>query len=418
MNAPAQGAAAPSSADGDRGLRPSMPTAIRRPTGWKAVVLAVLLIAVPTVVAVGVGIYKVRTYLTQRDQDARLRREADAPEFSPRTFPEVPPPPVVATGTPAPTAPAVSSDSRAIPVLRQPAPAARDGTAPSVPAVTALPASAAAAAPSRLDSEISVVSPAETKSAPQDPSIRAIEDAASRAAQRVAAAAGPAAFPGAEPAGGDRAGSIGRELASTRIAAVRAVASGSRSLILPRSTAIPCALDTALDVTQPGLTSCTVTRNVYSADGRTLLVERGSRVDGEYTAGVRTGTSRIFVLWSRIVTPEGVRIDVESPAADELGRSGVPGEVDNRWGQRVGGAFLLSLVQDTVAAVAAKEAGQNTGAGVVYQNTQRTGETLVAKVLDSTISLPATYYKGQGDRVLIYVARDVDFGGVYALKPE
>jgi type IV secretion system protein VirB10 len=178
-------------------------------------------------------------------------------------------------------------------------------------------------------------------------------------------------------------------------------------------------LDTAIDVTLPGLTSCTVTRNVYSANGRVLLLERGSRVDGEHGAGVRTGTKRVFILWSRITTPNGVVIDVDSPAADSLGRSGIDGEVDNHWGERVGGAFMLSLVQDGVAALASKEAGtSNAGGAVVLQNTQSAGSTLAGKVLDSTINIPATFAKNQGDRVNVFVARDLDFGGVYGLRAD
>ena len=82
-----------------------------------------------------------------------------------------------------------------------------------------------------------------------------------------------------------------------------------------------------------GLVGCQVQRDVYSDNGRVLLIERGSHLDGEYRiASVRPGTVRIPVLWTRIRTPHGVTVDVESPGTGQLGESGIDGHVDNRWG--------------------------------------------------------------------------------------
>jgi type IV secretion system protein VirB10 len=92
-----------------------------------------------------------------------------------------------------------------------------------------------------------------------------------------------------------------------------------------------------------------VQRNVYGDDGRVLLIERGSHIDGEYRiASVKPGTVRIPVLWTRIRTPKGVTVDIDSPGTGQLGESGVDGYVDNRWGERIGAALLLSLIDDSV----------------------------------------------------------------------
>jgi type IV secretion system protein VirB10 len=80
-----------------------------------------------------------------------------------------------------------------------------------------------------------------------------------------------------------------------------------------------------------------------------LLVERGSHLDGEYrVASVRPGTVRIPVLWTRIRTPNGVTVDLDSPGTGPLGESGIDGYVDNRWVERIGAALLLSLIDDAV----------------------------------------------------------------------
>jgi len=143
-----------------------------------------------------------------------------------------------------------------------------------------------------------------------------------------------------------------------------------------------------------------------------VLLERGSEATGEYVAAMAQGQRRLFVLWTRIKSPEGVVINLNSPAADALGTSGMDGYVDNHWWERIGAAFMLSMVKDVVAYAAAPS-----GTGQVYQNSSQTSESMATKVLESTINIKPTLYKNQGDRGSIYVARDLDFGTVYALKP-
>ena len=200
----------------------------------------------------------------------------------------------------------------------------------------------------------------------------------------------------------------------------RAAASmlGNRSLTLPKGTAFTCALKTKVISATSGMVGCQVQRNVYSDDGRVLLIERGSHLDGEYrVASVRPGTVRIPVLWTRIRTPHGVTVDVDSPGTGPLGESGIDGYVDNRWGERIGAAMLLSLIDDSVKLVIANQASERQGDTVVLQSTTENTRKLAEKVLDSTINIPPLIYQNQGGLVGIYVARDVDFSSVYELKP-
>lgn len=80
---------------------------------------------------------------------------------------------------------------------------------------------------------------------------------------------------------------------------------------------------------------------------------------GEFGGRVRTGQTRIYVLWNRIKTPKGVVVNLDSPGSDALGRSGVDGEVDKHWGERIGNAFLLSLIQDAIGYAATRGNNQN-----------------------------------------------------------
>ena len=200
----------------------------------------------------------------------------------------------------------------------------------------------------------------------------------------------------------------------------RATASllGNRSQTLPKGTAFTCALKTKVISASSGLVGCQVQRNVFSDDGRVLLIERGSHMDGEYRiASVRPGTVRIPVLWTRIRTPLGVTVDIESPGTGQLGESGIDGHVDNRWGERIGAAVLLSLIDDSVKLVIQNQASDRQADTIVLPSTTANSSKLAEKVLDSTINIPPLIYQNQGGIVGIYVARDVDFSSVYELKP-
>jgi len=212
-------------------------------------------------------------------------------------------------------------------------------------------------------------------------------------------------------------GLFGGELQKSATPRVSAGLLGDRSLVLPKGTAFTCALKTKVISAASGFVSCQVQRNVFSDDGRVLLVERGSHMDGEYRiASVRPGTVRIPVLWTRIRTPLGVTVDIESPGTGPLGESGIDGYVDNRWPERIGAAMLLSLIDDSVKLAIESRGTDGSGNTILFPSTTSSTSKLAEKVLDSTINIPPLIYQNQGGIVGIYVARDVDFSSVYELK--
>jgi type IV secretion system protein VirB10 len=219
---------------------------------------------------------------------------------------------------------------------------------------------------------------------------------------------------GASPTGGGLFGGQLQGPATPRVAASKL---GNRSLTLPKGTAFTCALKTKVISATSGLVGCQVQRNVFSDDGRVLLIERGSHLDGEYRiASVRPGTVRIPVLWTRIRTPLGVTVDIDSPGTGQLGESGIDGYVDNRWGERIGAAMLLSIIDDAVSLVIQNQTQDSSADTIVLPSTTANSSKLAEKVLESTINIPPLIYQNQGGIVGIYVARDVDFSSVYELK--
>ena len=226
---------------------------------------------------------------------------------------------------------------------------------------------------------------------------------------------GLAAPPGPSASG---AGPIGGLLTPSDTPKVQAGLLGDRNLILPKGRTIDCALTVRVINEVAGMATCVLNSDVYSDNGRVVLLERGSEAVGEYAATMAQGQRRLFLLWTRVKTPTGVVINLNSPAADALGTSGLVGVVDNHWWDRLGAAFLLSLVQDGIGLATATQAGGGGGQSLgIYQHSATTGNRMAELILQSTINIKPTLYKNQGGRGTIFVARDLDFSTVYELHP-
>ena len=217
---------------------------------------------------------------------------------------------------------------------------------------------------------------------------------------------------------GPAAGTLEAELIPSKTPMVEAARLADLNMLLPRGRTIDCGLSMRIVSSLAGQTSCVVTSNVYSASGKVVLIERGSEAIGEYRSGAPIGQKRLFVLWTRIVTPAGVVINLDSPGADGLGATGLSGKVDSHWFERIGSAFLLSTIQDAIQYEIAAQQAKSGSTTLVLGNTAQTGNQMAQKVLDATITIPPTLYKAQGDRAVIYVARDLDFSHVYRLRAD
>lgn len=182
-----------------------------------------------------------------------------------------------------------------------------------------------------------------------------------------------------------------------------------RNFLITAGSFIPCVLQSAMDSSQPGYVSCIVPRNIYSDNGRVVLMEKGTKIVGEYQGGLNRGQYRLFVLWTRAVTPRGIAIDVASPATDALGRGGMDGRIDNFFWQRFGTALLFSLVED--AATVGSEAVGNSAS-----NTTHVPSDAASTILQQNSQIKPVLRKNQGEDVGITVAQDFDFSTVYGLE--
>ncbi len=244
---------------------------------------------------------------------------------------------------------------------------------------------------------------------PADASVRAPAPASGGAG----AASAPLQEPGVTPGAG-ASGASGMSALLTPTVTPGAVAQrlSNTRFLLPKGAFIDCTLETAIDSTLPGMTTCITAADTFGADGRVVLLERGTKLVGETRGQVQQGQARVFVLWTQARTPAGVLVPLDSPGTDELGRSGLPGEVDRHFWQRFGAGILISLIDGAVQV--AVQSASHSGGTVVYAPSA--SQDIVTEVFKDTLRIAPTVTKKNGERIQILVARDVDFGPVYELR--
>ena len=201
----------------------------------------------------------------------------------------------------------------------------------------------------------------------------------------------PALLAGAEPGS--------RGFASDN-SSVRSTKLAEPASTVIQGTLIPAVLETAIDTDVPGYARAVVSQDVKSFDGSRVLIPRSSRLIGEYKGATQAGQRRAYLMWTRLVRPDGVSIALASPAADFAGQAGVGGQVNSHFFSRFGSAILLSvlggaggLVTGGASTVIVGGAGQS-AASVAAQHDGARGPTIKVR---------------QGEPIRVFTARDLIF---------
>ncbi|RJY10367.1 TrbI/VirB10 family protein [Aurantiacibacter aquimixticola] len=165
-----------------------------------------------------------------------------------------------------------------------------------------------------------------------------------------------------------------------------------------QGTMIPAILETAINTDVPGFVRAVVSQDVRSHDGARVLIPRSSRLVGQYQSGLQAGQRRAYVIWQRVIRPDGVAVTLQSPGTAFDGTAGLEGEVDNHFFSRFGSAMLLSVIGG-LANVASG------GASVVLGGGQSAANT----ALQQDGQRPPTVRVRMGEPIRVYTARDLDF---------
>jgi len=209
--------------------------------------------------------------------------------------------------------------------------------------------------------------------------------------------------------------------------------------LIAQGTMIRGVLETAIQSDLPGMVRATTSEDVWSFDGRRVLIPAGSRLVGEYKSGITQGQTRVFIVWTRLLRADGVSVQLASIGTDSLGRSGMSGFVDQHYLERFGSAVLLSIVGGVAQFIGGlgqsnqQSGGQSytdptTGQTITIQGNNTLGQArqigatqtaqtltnLANEALKNSINIPPTIHVDQGAKIVVFVRRDLDFSLFYA----
>jgi type IV secretion system protein VirB10 len=194
--------------------------------------------------------------------------------------------------------------------------------------------------------------------------------------------------------------------------------------MVPEGTLIPGILETAINSDLPGQIRAITSKDVFSFDGRRILIPTGTRLIGEYQSEVTRGQKRIFVIWTRLLRDDGVTVRLNSIGTDSLGRSGLTGLVDNKWRERFGSAILLSIVgagssyltgygSSSYSSTGNGNTDSDRAAELARETIAQTFSDMANQALAENLKIPPTISVHQGERIFVYVRQDLDFSAMY-----
>lgn len=211
--------------------------------------------------------------------------------------------------------------------------------------------------------------------------------------------------------------------------------------IIPQGTIMHGVLETAIQSDLPGVIRGTVSEDVWSLDGRRVLIPKGSRLIGEYRSGIATGQTRVLIAWNRVYTGSGISVQLGSTGADSLGRAGMTGVVDKHNLERFGSAILLTVLGGvsqyiatlgqapespsvsvttidpvTGAVVTTTTDGnsqQNDARSIAAQSASQSLSDIAGQALEENFNIAPTILIDQGERIIVMVRQDLDFSELY-----
>ncbi|MFB0612701.1 TrbI/VirB10 family protein [Aurantiacibacter poecillastricola] len=222
---------------------------------------------------------------------------------------------------------------------------------------------------------------------------------ATAAANAAAAEAAALATPeGAVAPGGGAAGEFAARIGGVGGGPAMATQDVNPATTVTQGTMIPAILETAINTDVPGFVRAVVSQDVRSFDGSRVLIPRSSRLVGQYQSGLQAGQRRAYVIWQRVIRPDGVTVSLQSPATSFDGTAGLEGEVNTHFFSRFGSAMLLSVIGGLTTIAGG-------GASVILGGGQSAANT----ALQQDGQRSPTVRVRMGEPIRVYTARDLDF---------
>ena len=243
----------------------------------------------------------------------------------------------------------------------------------------------------------------------------AVADSVLRAEVAALQSAGTAA--GAGPHSDRNAVGAPPQLATTQAADAARAAPAPQAPVSPyvvgAGTLIPAALVTGVNSDLCGNVKAVVTRDVFDARQRVVLIPAGAELLGTCSDQVATGQARLAVAWTRLRFPDGRTLALPGlPTHSADGRSGVRDRVNNHWGRVFGTAVLLSALGAGAQLGIPQETDGGSMSPAQTAATAAAAElsTLATEILRRNLEVKPTIEIRAATPFVVFVAADVDVG--------
>lgn len=217
---------------------------------------------------------------------------------------------------------------------------------------------------------------------------------------------------------------------TTKAQKVKATHIGNLNLIIAQGRVIQATLETAINTDLPGPIRAIVSRDIYGEAGEYPLIPKGSRLIGQYNSNIIAGQSRVYVMWTRVIRPDGVDVAIGSPLIDQIGQAGTGGFVDNKFREMFSRAVLASVFSIAIAYGVEQVSDENqqttssspttgffsqsggTASSATVNSLNRLGST-TSSFISRFINVKPTILVDQGSKVMVFVNRDLIFPAEY-----
>ncbi|UGA49003.1 conjugal transfer protein (plasmid) [Bradyrhizobium quebecense] len=204
----------------------------------------------------------------------------------------------------------------------------------------------------------------------------------------------------------------------------RVLADPSHTIV--QGTIISAVLETAIHSELPGNVRAQVLEPVFAVDGSRVLLPAGTSLIGTVGDKVQMEQRRVLIAWNRAITPDAKSIELGSAGADLLGRAGTEGNVDNRYGAKIGAGLLFGVVtavSSTIPSLVGSNRSSNVNRSPYYSggawpdSSNATGQAVsdvaatiggqARPIVNEYLSLPPLLRVPQGEEVRVFVNRDL-----------
>jgi type IV secretion system protein VirB10 len=226
----------------------------------------------------------------------------------------------------------------------------------------------------------------------------------------------------AQPTPTDPNGLFAARAAATKVETVAATRIIDLNRTIAQGRIIHATLETAINTDLAAPIRAIVSRDTFGESGTAPLIPKGSRLIGTYNSTLSSGQTRVLVIWTRVIRPDGVDVMIGSPLVDAIGQAGVSGQIDTKF-QEIFSRSLLSSVISIAMAIGSEKLSDNTSVTTTGSSTQTTGGgaqeattnalnklgSITDSFIQRFINVPPTILIDQGTPVNVMVNKDLVF---------